>query len=47
MKNYLNNSILLSYYIKQWPAIVRKPEVFLFDEPLSNLDEKLRVSMCL
>jgi sn-glycerol 3-phosphate transport system ATP-binding protein len=26
-------------------AIVRKPKVFLFDEPLSNLDAKLRVSM--
>jgi len=26
-------------------AIVRKPEIFLFDEPLSNLDAKLRVSM--
>jgi len=26
-------------------AIVRSPEVFLFDEPLSNLDAKLRVSM--
>ncbi|ABR47116.1 ABC transporter related [Alkaliphilus metalliredigens QYMF] len=26
-------------------AIVRNPEVFLFDEPLSNLDAKLRVSM--
>lgn len=26
-------------------AMVRKPEVFLFDEPLSNLDAKLRVSM--
>ena len=26
-------------------AIVREPEVFLFDEPLSNLDAKLRVSM--
>lgn len=26
-------------------AIVRKPEVFLFDEPLSNLDAKLRVQM--
>ncbi len=26
-------------------AIVRKPEVFLFDEPLSNLDAALRVSM--
>ncbi|NCD31902.1 MAG: sn-glycerol-3-phosphate ABC transporter ATP-binding protein UgpC [Spartobacteria bacterium] len=26
-------------------AIVRHPEVFLFDEPLSNLDAKLRVSM--
>ena len=25
-------------------AIVRKPEVFLFDEPLSNLDAKLRVA---
>lgn len=26
-------------------AIVRSPEVFLFDEPLSNLDAKLRVQM--
>ncbi|MFH1851771.1 MAG: sn-glycerol-3-phosphate ABC transporter ATP-binding protein UgpC [Candidatus Neomarinimicrobiota bacterium] len=26
-------------------AIVRKPNVFLFDEPLSNLDAKLRVQM--
>ena len=26
-------------------AIVRKPAVFLFDEPLSNLDAKLRVAM--
>ena len=26
-------------------AIVREPEVFLFDEPLSNLDAKLRVMM--
>jgi multiple sugar transport system ATP-binding protein len=26
-------------------ALVRKPEVFLFDEPLSNLDAKLRVQM--
>ncbi|AOY76078.1 ABC transporter ATP-binding protein [Clostridium formicaceticum] len=26
-------------------AIVRDPDVFLFDEPLSNLDAKLRVSM--
>ena len=26
-------------------AIVRKPQVFLFDEPLSNLDAELRVSM--
>lgn len=26
-------------------AIVRKPQVFLFDEPLSNLDAKMRVSM--
>ncbi len=26
-------------------AIVRKPKVFLFDEPLSNLDTKLRVQM--
>ncbi len=26
-------------------AIVRKPEVFLFDEPLSNLDAALRTSM--
>jgi multiple sugar transport system ATP-binding protein len=26
-------------------AIVRKPEVFLFDEPLSNLDARLRANM--
>jgi multiple sugar transport system ATP-binding protein len=26
-------------------AIVRKPKVFLFDEPLSNLDAKMRVHM--
>jgi multiple sugar transport system ATP-binding protein len=26
-------------------AIVRQPKLFLFDEPLSNLDAKLRVSM--
>src|SRR5262249_11514822 len=26
-------------------AIVRQPKVFLFDEPLSNLDAKLRVQM--
>ncbi|WP_426131455.1 ABC transporter ATP-binding protein [Pararhizobium sp. PWRC1-1] len=26
-------------------SIVRKPQVFLFDEPLSNLDAKLRVAM--
>ena len=26
-------------------AIVRRPDVFLFDEPLSNLDAKLRVQM--
>jgi multiple sugar transport system ATP-binding protein len=26
-------------------AIVRKPKVFLFDEPLLNLDAKLRVAM--
>jgi multiple sugar transport system ATP-binding protein len=26
-------------------AIVRKPKVFLFDEPLSNLDAKMRVAM--
>jgi len=25
--------------------IVREPKVFLFDEPLSNLDAKLRVAM--
>jgi sn-glycerol 3-phosphate transport system ATP-binding protein len=26
-------------------AIVREPKAFLFDEPLSNLDAKLRVQM--
>src|SRR5690606_3078792 len=28
-------------------AIVREPKVFLVDDPLSNLDAKLRVQMCL
>ncbi len=28
-----------------WRALVRNPQVFLFDEPLSNLDAKLRVDM--
>ncbi|ABM44479.1 sn-glycerol-3-phosphate import ATP-binding protein UgpC [Bartonella bacilliformis Peru38] len=28
-------------------VIVRKPRVFLFDEPLSNLDAKLRAHMCI
>lgn len=28
-----------------WRAIVRNPKVFLMDEPLSNLDAKLRVQM--
>ena len=27
-------------------AIVRKPDVFLFDEPLSNLDAKMRADAC-
>src|SRR5262249_49181429 len=26
-------------------ALVRRPSIFLFDEPLSNLDAKLRVDM--
>ena len=26
-------------------ALVRNPKLFLFDEPLSNLDAKLRVEM--
>ncbi|ALE04118.1 sn-glycerol-3-phosphate import ATP-binding protein UgpC [Bartonella ancashensis] len=28
-------------------AIVRQPRIFLFDEPLSNLDAKLRAHMCI
>ena len=28
-------------------AIVRNPKIFLFDEPLSNLDAKLRIQMSL
>src|SRR5881409_2338182 len=28
-----------------WRTIARHPQVFLFDEPLSNLDAKLRVQM--
>ena len=52
----LNLSQLLARYPRQLSggqrqrvamgrAIVRDPQVFLFDEPLSNLDAKLRVSM--
>ena len=26
-------------------ALVREPKIFLFDEPLSNLDAKLRIEM--
>ena len=29
----------------RWVALVRTPQVFLLDEPLSNLDAKLRVAM--
>ena len=35
----------LSLYAPPGRAIVRDPKVFLFDEPLSNLDAKLRVAM--
>jgi putative spermidine/putrescine transport system ATP-binding protein len=31
--------------VAQGRAVVREPELFLFDEPLSNLDAKLRVQM--
>ena len=34
-----------SQRISMGRAIVREPEVFLFDEPLSNLDAKLRANM--
>jgi len=27
-------------------ALVREPDVYLLDEPLSNLDAQLRVQMC-
>src|SRR3546814_11716969 len=32
-------------YTTLFRSIVREPSVFLFDEPLSNLDAKLRVQM--
>ena len=35
----------LGPYLAMGRAIVRDPQVFLFDEPLSNLDAKLRVQM--
>ena len=54
--NILGLSLLLDRYPRQLSggqrqrvamgrAIVRDPDVFLFDEPLSNLDAKLRVKM--
>src|SRR5256886_6287175 len=54
--NILGLTILLDRYPRQLSggqrqrvamgrAIVRDPKVFLFDEPLSNLDAKLRVAM--
>ena len=36
---------LLQRYPRELSAIVRDPQVFLFDEPLSNLDAKLRIQM--
>ncbi len=36
---------MLPWSASSSPAIVRDPQVFLFDEPLSNLDAKLRVQM--
>jgi multiple sugar transport system ATP-binding protein len=45
----LNLDVLLDRFprelVAMGRAIVRDPKVFLFDEPLSNLDAKLRVSM--
>ena len=54
--NILGLTVLLDRYPRQLSggqrqrvamgrAIVRDPQVFLFDEPLSNLDAKLRVQM--
>src|SRR5258706_1903501 len=50
MKNFLDRSPRALWggqrqRVAMGRAIVRQPEVFLFDEPLSNLDAKLRVQM--
>ena len=40
----VRNSIHIRW-INEGRALVRDPNLFLFDEPLSNLDAKLRVEM--
>src|SRR6267142_375398 len=45
LENITAGEIRIGERVAMGRAIVRDPQVFLFDEPLSNLDAKLRVQM--
>src|SRR5205809_873185 len=45
LENITSGEIRIGERVAMGRAIVRDPQVFLFDEPLSNLDAKLRVAM--